>query len=75
MTDFNIWNEHKFATTSGWCSGDFNADSFADVSDFNLWNEHRFTAADSLQSVPEPTTTVLILFGIAFLAALRRHAL
>ncbi len=76
VTDFNVWNENKFTKTSGWCSGDFNADSSADVSDFNIWNQHRFTAADSLRSVPEPTSAVLTLFGVAFLAAgVRRHAL
>lgn len=65
VADFNIWNENKFTSTTGWCEGDFTADGSVDVSDFNAWNDHKFTTADALV-VPEPHGLVLLLLLGAF---------
>ncbi len=46
VSDFNLWNAHKFTTTAQWTKGDFNADGFTDVSDFNLWNTNKFKTAN-----------------------------
>ncbi|MEM7311839.1 MAG: choice-of-anchor Q domain-containing protein [Planctomycetota bacterium] len=51
VSDFNIWNEHKFTATTGWCSGDFNADGFVEVSDYNIWNERKFLESDGAQPI------------------------
>ncbi len=53
VSDFNIWNSHKFENAAGWCGGDFSADGFVDVSDFNIWNSHKFQSAT--RPVPEPS--------------------
>ena len=65
VSDFNLWNSHKFTATGYWSKGDYNADGSSDVSDFNLWNTNKFTSSDSPMSVPEPSG--LVLFGFAFL--------
>ena len=45
-SDFNRWNDNKFATCyTTWGAGDFNGDGAADGSDFNIWSLRRFTAA------------------------------
>ncbi len=46
VSDFNLWNTHRFTHSAAWCQGDFNADGVVDVGDFNLWNGHRFLSAD-----------------------------
>ncbi|MEM7313001.1 MAG: PEP-CTERM sorting domain-containing protein, partial [Planctomycetota bacterium] len=72
VSDFNLWNTNKFTATAAWSGADFNADGFVDVSDFNTWNANKFQSADSPAAVPEPTGTVLLLFGIAAMAFYRR---
>ena len=64
ITDFNIWNSHKFTTTPGWCQGDFNADGVIDLSDFNQWNSSKFNS--SARAVPESSSFVLNVgvFGV-----------
>ena len=49
--DFNVWNNHRFRTTNGWCEGDFDANGVADVSDFNLWNANKFQYSDGPMSL------------------------
>ena len=67
VSDFNIWNGRKFTSTAAWCSGDFNADGVIDVSDFNIWNGRKFTSSSDLAVVPEPSRSLVILMGLAFL--------
>ncbi len=43
--DFIVWNSNKFAATSFWSRGNFNADGVVDGQDFILWNTHKFTTA------------------------------
>ncbi len=43
--DFILWNSNKFAATSFWSRGNFNADGVVDGQDFILWNTHKFTTA------------------------------
>ena len=71
--DFNIWNENKFSNTAAWCQADFNYDGVTDVGDFNIWNENKFSASD-VSVVPEPSSTLLVLFGLFTLPlSLRRR--
>ncbi len=70
-SDFNIWNENKFTSGTDWLTGDFNSDGVTDGSDFNIWNENKFTSVT--QQVPEPTSGLMLAFGIAGFAALRRR--
>ena len=44
-SDFNIWNENRFTTTSAWCQGDATSDGVVDASDFNEWNQNKFTSS------------------------------
>ncbi len=55
LSDFNIWNEHRFTNSASWCDGDFNLDGAVDGSDLNIWNEHRFSQAFAGMPAPEPT--------------------
>ncbi len=45
VSDFTLWNNHKFTANAAWSAGDFNADGVVDVSDFQVWNNHKFTSA------------------------------
>ena len=45
VSDFNLWNMHKFTTADEWCQGDFNASGNVDVSDFNVWNSNKFRSS------------------------------
>ena len=74
VTDFNIWNANKFTSTPEWCSGDFDADGSVDVGDFNHWNANKFTLADSVSSVPEPSSSVLGCFALMGMVVLRRRS-
>ena len=71
VSDFGIWNNHKFTDSDGWCQGDFNADGVTDVSDFGIWNSHKFSQSD-LAMVPEPSSLVLGGLGVLILLARRR---
>ena len=73
-SDFNIWNNSRFTTTSLWSEGDFNADGVADASDFNVWNGNAFTASDNVSAVPEPGTISLPTVAICGLVLLRRRS-
>ena len=42
VSDFNVWNEHRFQNAQTWLDGDFNGDHVVDGSDFNLWFSNRF---------------------------------
>jgi hypothetical protein len=53
VADFEIWSNHRFTATAGWCNGDFNVDGQIDVSDFNIWNDHRIAADMSMASRPD----------------------
>ncbi len=73
VSDFNIWNASKFNAIPAWCSGDFNADGSVDVSDFNTWNGNKFQSS-SPSAVPEPGTSVLLIFAsMLVMAGHRRH--
>ena len=69
ISDFNIWNEHKFTDNANYCDGDFNADGVVDSSDFNVWNEHKFQGQP--MAVPEPSSW---LIAIAMLAMFSLHS-
>ena len=44
LTDFNLWNVHKFTPSVSWCAGDFTGDGVVDASDFNLWNLYKYSS-------------------------------
>jgi hypothetical protein len=73
-SDFGLWNANKFTMTTGWCSGNFNADSFVDGSDFGIWNANKFTSSDGGGTVPEPVggAVLMIVCGAAVLGRYRR---
>ena len=48
VSDFGIWNAHKFTSVAAWSAADWNADGVVDVSDFGIWNAHKFQAADGM---------------------------
>lgn len=73
VSDFNNWNEHRFAATPAWCHGDWNADGVVDVIDLNLWNGNKFQSAGAA-AVPEPTSMLLLIAAAAFLTRHRRAA-
>ena len=52
VSDFAVWNAHKFTANdpllagAGWSTGDLNCDGVTDTSDFNIWNANRFTLSE-----------------------------
>jgi len=50
VSDFNIWNSHKFSVNPSWGAGNFNCDPVIDASDFNIWNSNKFQVAFDLAS-------------------------
>ena len=72
VSDFNLWNTHKFSTSARWTQGDFNADGVSDVSDFNLWNANKFSSSETV-AVPEPSEIVFWLGSLIVIAATRRR--
>ena len=50
VSDYNVWNSHRFEFPTFWCTADFNGDQITDVSDFNLWNQYKFQSAGQLTS-------------------------
>lgn len=44
VSDFNIWNSHKFTNSNLWADGDANFDGVVDGQDFNIWNANKFTS-------------------------------
>lgn len=42
VSDYAIFNQHRFSNTASWCAGDFNADGAVDITDFSIWNQNRF---------------------------------
>ena len=58
VSDFNLWNAHRFTFTPRWCRGDFNADGGIDASDFNIWNSHKFTSSASAAATISDATAV-----------------
>ena len=73
VSDFNLWNAHKFTSTAAWCRGDFNADGVTDVSDFNVWNVYKFSSSDHVSAVPEPGAALLSFVSLVALGAARSH--
>ncbi len=68
VSDFNIWNTHKFTNTGKWSWGDFNADGVTDVSDFNEWNVNTFVSAAARPfPVPAPSGTPSLWLGVTSL--------
>ena len=57
VSDFSVWNEHKFTVTAAWCQGDFNADGVTDTGDFNVWNQHKFQAANATGNATRPVAS------------------
>ncbi|MEM7316605.1 MAG: hypothetical protein AAF497_26025 [Planctomycetota bacterium] len=69
VSDFNLWNRHRFTDFVSWGTGDFNNDGRVDVSDYNLWNANKFTFSSPPSSVPEPSDGILlalILTGLMY---------
>ncbi|HEY6565519.1 MAG TPA: hypothetical protein VIY86_13535, partial [Pirellulaceae bacterium] len=50
-SDFNIWNQNKFTSSTKWSKGNFNADGFVDGSDFNIWNQNKFTSGSGSRPI------------------------
>ena len=73
VSDFGIWNQHKFSADNGWCGADFNADGVTDVSDFGIWNTNKFTASNKVAAVPEPGAGMLCLVGCISLVRISRR--
>ena len=68
VSDFNVWNDHRFSAGTGWCSGDFTADGWVDVGDFNVWNGNKFgAAAIQAAAVPEPEFALARFLSLAFI--------
>ncbi len=72
VSDFNIWNSHKFETNTSWITGDFNGDGSTDVSDFNIWNSFKFQSVAGGAPLPEPESWLLMLVAASGLASRRR---
>ena len=76
VSDFNIWNDHKFSADGVWGRGDFNGDGLVDVADFNVWNLNKFTSSGWVGRngllVPEPSLTGFVCF-LVMAVALRRE--
>ena len=77
VSDFNIWNSHKFTYVDSWDKGDFNGDGVVDVSDFNILQPamNGMGHCQSLPAVPEPSGALLLLLGTYCLAPRRRRSL
>ncbi len=66
--DYTSW-ANQFAQTAAWLSADFNDDNMVDAGDYTLWANHfgqstpGSPASAMVQSVPEPSTAVLAVFG------------
>ncbi|MCA9189828.1 MAG: trypsin-like serine protease [Pirellulaceae bacterium] len=77
LSDFDIWNTHKFTTGNDWFSGDFTGDGTVDVSDFGVWNSNRDPSlsvpAIALAAVPEPGSWGMLVFLGAVSAARSRR--
>ncbi|MCA9185261.1 MAG: hypothetical protein R3E01_18905 [Pirellulaceae bacterium] len=78
VDDFASWNLHKYQSFNIWENGDFNGDGQVDSRDLNLWNHHRFdnaiininvnanaNGATSMDTVPEPTSAILLSLAFA----------
>jgi hypothetical protein len=63
-SDFNVWNDHRFSSGTGWASGDFNGDGQTLADDFELWNSNRFSLQPDKLLVPEPTSALLLSLGM-----------
>jgi hypothetical protein len=62
-SDFNRWNDNKFATcTKRWQDGDLNGDGGVDGSDFNIWSAYRFmpVAAPASLGVRTPRAALAV---------------
>ena len=74
VSDLNIVGTNWQQSPDPWGSGDFNVDGVVDVMDLNAlalnWQESIPTAAAA--AVPEPSTILLLVFGLAGML-LRRH--
>ncbi len=78
VRDFNVWNTNKFTSGTDWASGDFDGNGVTDVRDFNVWNTNKFTDVNSPApvaggQVPEPSTLVLLVGGLAGIFLARRR--
>ncbi len=68
VSDFNIWNTHKFTQGTDWTTGDFDGDGQTDVRDFNIWNTAKFTVAANPAPVSEgqvPEPAALLMLAVA----------
>ena len=73
VSDFNLFNENKFTSSTDWCKGEFNGDASIDASDFNIWNENKLTRSDMTQVVPEPGGAMLLFVGCVACAFMRKR--
>ena len=59
----------------GWAEGDFNGDGIINAADASImaanWGDH--TGTESTSNVPEPSTMILLGFGLLLLTAVRRR--
>ena len=68
-SDFLAWNNFKFTESLSWSEGNFQPDGIVDGADFLEWNNNKFQQSD-VQSVPEPTSTLLLLMTLIVVARL-----
>ncbi|MEM7314528.1 MAG: zinc-dependent metalloprotease family protein, partial [Planctomycetota bacterium] len=54
VSDFNLWNSHRFLFDTAWSHGNFNATGGIDVTDFNLWNQNKFQSAGARPTDSNP---------------------
>ena len=75
--DLNALGQNWRKQSAVWQSGDFNGDGIVDVSDLDSIGRNWRTSiplAAATQSVPEPTTVILLVFGITgILGMVRRY--
>ncbi len=62
--DLNIVSDNWQGTGKTWAEGDFNGDGVVDSADLNILSDN-WQSGGSAPSVPEPTSIVMILFGLA----------
>ena len=76
-SDFNIWNDNKFLSPTGWSMADFTGDGSTLADDFDVWQTNRFASANMEATVPEPTfaanLTVVVWAFLLVNCRLRTH--
>ncbi len=72
--DFLTWQQNA-GGSGDWSDGDFNGDGLVNAADLGLWeNEYGNSSfATAASTVPEPTSGLLVLWGLTWTASRRRR--